>query len=237
VKSADAASPVLRAFHLLVFLGFAAGAIAGMLPELQQLFTALSHKYHCGTIPSPLGTASAIAAFLASVTLLVYLARGRSAPLWISGVVLVAFVVTLWQQSYPFSRRSTPGANLAMLEVAKQLHEAKRQQLQETGAVDTDEAAWAAALAKIEADNPGLSSPFRRRSFDVMPWRLEMIASEDLFLVDATPGTFTVFVPKDASRFTITMIGLDPEHQTVRLRDDQGEAFSLKGAYTPDTRN
>ncbi len=237
MRSAEAASPVLRAFHLLIFLGFAAGAVAGMIPELQQLFTALSHKYHCGTVPSPLGTAAAVVSVVAAVTLVACLARGKSAPLAVSIAILVSFGVTLWQQSYTFSRRSSPGANLAMLEVAKQLHEVKRQQLQETGAVDTDEASWAAALKKIEADNPGLSSPFRKRPFDLLPWRLQMLPSEDLFIADATPGTFTVFVPKDASRFTLTMIGLDPEHQTVRLRDDQGEAFSLKGAYTPDTRN
>ena len=69
-----------------------------------------------------------------------------------------------------------------------------------------------------------------------MPWSLKTLVQEGDFLTDALPGTFTVFIPADASRFTITMIGLDPEHQTVRLRDDHGQPFELKGAYTPDTR-
>ena len=50
-------------------------------------------------------------------------------------------------------------------------------------------------------------------------------------------GTDRVSYSADASRFTITMVGLDPEHQTVRLRDDQGQPFELKGAFAPDTRH
>lgn len=234
---ADASPLGLRAFHVVVFLGFAAAAVAGMLPELRQLFIALTHAWHFGTPPSPLGTTAALAAISLSVALIVFLVRGRSAPLWMSVVVLLCFLISFWQQSYSFSQRSSPGANLVMLEVAKALHEKMRTRLQQTGAVPNTLADWEAALRTIAAEKPELGSPYRTRLFARAPWKLRTIAKEGDFLLDATPGTFTVFIPADASRFTITMVGLDPEHQTVRLRDDQGQPFELKGAYTPDTRN
>ena len=236
-RTADASPLGLRAFHVVVFLGFAGAAIAGMLTELRQLLVALTHPWHFGTPPSPLGTAAALAAIVLSAALIVFLVRGRSAPLWMSAVMLAAFCVSFWQQSYVFSRRSAPGANLQMLEMGKALHEKMRAQLQQTGAVPNTAAPWEAALAALESENPALLSPFRTRFFAPIPWSLRTLAKEGDFLSDATPGTFTVFIPSDASRFTITMVGLDPEHQTVRLRDDQGQPFELKGAFTPDTRN
>ena len=227
----------LRAFHVVIFLGFAAGTVAGMLPELQQLFDALAHPWHSGTPPSPIGTAAAIVAIGLSVALIAFLFRGRSAPLAMSVAMLAAFGVSIWQQGYVFSRRSAAGANLAMLEVGQALHEKMRLQLQNSGAVPNQAAAWEEALAAVVAENPALASPFRNRSFSSVPWKLRTLVLEGDFLLDATPGTFTVFIPADASRFTVTMVGLDPEHQTVRLRDDHGQPFELKGAYTPDTRN
>jgi hypothetical protein len=234
---ADASPIGLRAFHVVVFLGFAGGTIAGMIPELRQLFVALTHPWHFGTPPSPLGTAAALAAIFSSLALIVFLVRGRSAPLWMSVVMLVAFGVSIWQQGYVFSRRSAPGANLAMLDMGKALHEKMRAQLQQSGAVPNTAAEWEAALSAIAAENPRLVSPYRSRTFAIAPWKLRTLVKEGDFLLDATPGTFTVFIPADASRFTITMVGLDPEHQTVRLRDDQGQPFELKGAFAPDTRN
>lgn len=230
-----APSPLgLRAFHVLIFLGFAAGTIAGVFPELSQLFSALAHPWHFGTPPSVPGTASALCALGLGAALIVFLVRGRSAPLWMSIAMLAAFVTAWFQQDYPFSRRSSPGANLAMFEVGKVLHETMRTRLQQTGAVPNTAAEWEAALVKLSAEHP---SPFRTRSFEPVPWSFRALVNESDFLADAQPGTFTVFIPADASRFTITMIGLDPEHQPVRLRDDQGNPFELKGAYTPDTRN
>lgn len=231
---AERASPLgLRAFHVVVFLGFAASAVAGMLTELKQLADGLTHRFHFGTPPSPLGTAAAFLAVGLAIALVVFLVRGRSAPLWMSAAILVAFAVSWWQQGYAFSRRSAPGANLAMFALGKVLHEQMRQQLQTTGAVPATQAEWEAALARAATDHP---SPYRTRTFAAVPWSLRTLAKEGDFLTDALPGTFTVFFPKDTSRFTITMIGLDPEHQTVRIRDDQGQPFELKGAYTPDTR-
>lgn len=230
----ETASPLgLRAFHVLIFLGFAAATIAGMLPELKQLLSGLLHAWHPGTPPSPLGTAAALAALGLSIALIAFLALGRSAPLWMSVAMLAAFGISIWQQSYPFERRSAPGANLAMFELGKKLHEKMRQQLQDTGAVANTQDAWRAALDAVATDTP---SPFHTRFFGTVPWTLRTLATEGDFLTDAPPGTFTVFIPADASRFTITMIGLDPEHQPVRLRDDHNQPFELKGAYTPDTR-
>lgn len=235
-KASDAARPSpfgLRAFHVVVFLGFAGAAVAGMITELQQLLRGLTHVYHFGTPPSPLGTAAAFAALGLAVALVVFLVKGRSAPLWMSGALLAAFAVSWWQQGYAFERRSAPGANLAMFELGKALHEQMRQRLQETGAVPGTAAEWEAVLTKISAEHPPV---FHTRFFGAVPWTLRTLAREGDFLSDAPPGTFTIFVPKDNSRFTITMIGLDPEHQAVRLRDDHGQPFELKGTYTPDTR-
>ncbi len=233
-RAADASGLGLRAFHVVIFLGFAAAAIAGVLPELRQLVSGLASPWHFGTPPSPFAVAAALGAAGLSAGFLVFLVRGRSAPLWMSVAMLVAFGVSYWQQGYGFSRRNAPGANLAMFELGKALHETMRGQLQQTGAVPGSAAQWQAALTALAADHP---SPFRTRSFQQVPWTLRTLQREGDFLLDASPGTFTVFVPTDNSRFTITMVGLDPEHQTVRLRDDHGQPFELKGAYTPDTRN
>lgn len=231
---AEPASPLgLRAFHVVIFLGFAAATVAGMFPELRQLISALAHPYHFGTPPSPLGTTAALAAIALSIALVVFLALGRSAPLWMSVAMLLSFGISIWQQGYAFSRRSSPGANLAMFELGKLLHEQMRARLQHTGAAPNTAKEWEDALAALGAEHP---SPFHTRFFGAVPWSLRTLAQEGDFLTDALPGTFTVYIPADASRFTITMIGLDPEHQTVRLRDDHGQPFELKGAYTPDTR-
>jgi hypothetical protein len=77
VTRADASPLGLRAFHVVVFLGFAGAAIAGMLPELRQLFVALTHPWHFGTPPSPLGAAAALIASGLGIALLVFLVRGR----------------------------------------------------------------------------------------------------------------------------------------------------------------
>jgi hypothetical protein len=62
-----------------------------------------------------------------------------------------------------------------------------------------------------------------------------MLAHDGEFAADAPPGTFAIFVPEDASRFDISMLGLDATHQVVRLRDDRGVVLELKGVFTPDT--
>ena len=238
IRSSAVVSPLgLRAFHVIIFLGFAAATVAGTLPELRQLFEALSQPWHFGTPPSVPAVTAGLAATGLSCTLLVLLVRGRSAPLWMSGVMLAAFATSIWQQGYLFSRRSVAGANLAMLEVGTGLHEKMRARLQQTGAVATNAAEWEVALRAFEAENPQLDSPFHDRFFSTVGWQVRTLVKDGDFLLDAAPGTFTVFVPPDASRFTITMVGLDPEHQTVRLRDDLGHPFELRGAYTPDTRN
>ncbi len=222
----------LRAFHALVFCGFGAATVAGMLPELQQLSEGLFHRWHFGTPPSPIGATAALGAIALCLALVFFLARGRSAPLWMSMAMLVCFCAGLFGQTYEFSARSAPGANLAMLEVGKALQEKMRVQLQDYQRVSGKEADWQAALAEVSAGKP---SPYRSRFFGAVPWRLETLAHEGDFPQAAPPGSFFVWVPKDESRFTLTMAGLDPKHQVVRLRDDRGDVFELRGTFTPDT--
>ncbi len=234
--AASAASGLgLRAFHALVFLGFGSATVAGMLTELRQLGEGLFYPWHCGTPPAPLGTAAALVAILLMLALVLFLGVGRSAPLWLSGVMLVCLLVSMFSQDYPFTRRSAPGANLQMFEVGKLLHEQMRTTLQRTLLVPKLKADWDAALAAAVGHGPALDSPYRARYFAPAPWRIVMLAREGEFQVDAPPGSFQIFVPPDASRFSISMLGLDPTHQVVRLRDDLGEVFELKGVFTPDT--
>ena len=230
------ASPLgLRAVHALVFLGFGAAAAAGMMTELRQLSEGLFYPWHFGSPPSAVGVAAALTALLLCAGLVVFLFIGRSAPIWMSVVMLLCLLGSIFNQDYPFSRRSAPGANLQMLEVAKLLHEEIRLKLQATGRVPARRVEWEQALIAVVGDNPKLQSSYHRRFFARQPWRAELIANEGDFLADAAPGTFQIYVPTDASRFTLTMLGLDSEHQVVRLRDDQGEVFALKGVFTPDT--
>lgn len=235
-SASPAASGVgLRAFHALVFLGFGAATVAGMLTELRQLGEGLFYPWHCGTPPAPLGTAAALVAIVLCVLLVLFLGIGRSAPLWMSAVMLVCLLVSMFNQDYPFTRRSAPGANLQMFEVGKLLHEEMRTRLQRTLLVPKLKADWDAALVAAVADDETLKSPYRARNFGKAPWQIQMIANEGDFIADAPPGTFQIFVAPDASRFSISMLGLDPTHQVVRLRDDLGEVFELKGVFTPDT--
>jgi uncharacterized membrane protein YphA (DoxX/SURF4 family) len=224
----------LRAVHAIIFFGFGAAAIAGMLTELRQLAEGLFHPWHCGTPPAPFGTAAALIAGLLCVALVVFLVVGRSAPLWMSGLMLLCLVGSILSQDFPVARRSPPGANLKMLEVGKALHGAMREQLQRMLRVPASKADWTLALQKVAAEDNGLS-PYRARFFSAVPWSVELLPREGEFLADAPPGTFQVYVPEDASRFSVTLLGLDAEHQVVRLRDDQGEVFELKGVFSPDT--
>lgn len=235
-SAAAGTSPLaLRAFHAVVFLGVGSATVAGMVTELRQLGEGLFHPWHFGTPPSAAGTAAAFVALGLCLALLVFLFLGRSAPLWMSAVLLVCLVVAMLNQDYKVSHRSAPGANLSMLEAGQALHEKMRAQLQRTQAVPNTREQWSAALAAVVTENENLSSPYRQRFFKPTAWRVEMLGTEGDFLADAPPGTFAIWIPDDASRFTITLFGLDPEHQVVRLRDDRGQVIELKGAFNPDT--
>jgi hypothetical protein len=226
-------SPGLRAFHALLFVGFGASTVAGMLPELRQLTQAWTEPWHSGSPPSLPGTAAALASIALIAALIGFLASGRSAPLWISVALLVAFGVGLWDHDYPVSARSAAGANRVMLEVGSALHQNMQRQLQDHQAVPTTQPEWATAL---ECAAEQRESPFRRPSFQIVPWSIALLHKGGELLPDVPPGTFTVWVPPDASRFTITMTGLDSTHHSTRLRDDQGELVELEGLYAPGVR-
>lgn len=219
-----------------MFLGFGAATVAAMGSELRQLGEGLLYPWHCGNPPSPAGVAAALVAVVLSLGLLVFLVRSRSAPLWMSVAMLVAFIGALLGQDLPITRRSVPGANLAMLQLGQALQQKMRSHLQDHQRVPADAAAWEAALAAVLAENPTLESPYRRRYFSRVPWSIVGLAQEGDFNPAAPPGAFAIWLPPDASRFTITLCGLAVDHQVVRLRDAEGQIVDLKGAFTPDTR-
>ncbi len=221
----------LRLVHAVVFLGFASATLAAVHPELIQLWVAWSHDFHPGTPPSVLGVAAGLVAAGGALTLVVFFARGQSAPLWVSGALLGSLLAGLASQGRGApSRRSPEGANLLLLELGRAVHLKARDRLQQTGEAPTAKLFWDEALTT----SMGPERPFHQRWFADVPWKLELLSRAEDFPAAAQPGTLLVFVSEDKATFTITLVGLDEHLAPARLRDRENRPIELKGVFNPD---
>ncbi|MBX7098613.1 MAG: hypothetical protein K1X89_12975 [Myxococcaceae bacterium] len=219
---------MLRAVHAVSFLGLAAAAVAGIHPEVEQLWRALAQPYHCGTAPSPLGLAAALLALVGAVVLLASLVRRRSAPLWASGGILVALASSLAAQGHDVSRRSAAGANALFLATGRELFLPMNGTLQQHGEVPRDLAAWSQALAKAAETVP---LAYRGRLFA----RVEPSVASGEEQGDRPPGTVLVAVGPDAVSFSLRFVGIDGDGRPALLSDERGAAVELRGVFNPDT--
>jgi hypothetical protein len=224
----------LRIVYAVVFLGLAASALAAAWPELTQLYVGLGRPYHFGAPPRPLPLLGAGLVLLGLGVVGAAWARGRSAPLWASVVILVAAVLPmfgLWGE-VP-QGRSWAAADRVILDVGHALQRRMVDVLQQRGEVPLDEATWQVALAEVAGPTP---SPARDRSFQRLPWRVQRIPEPTARPDPLVPSTLLVWVASEGEAFQIHPVGFSPGGQVAPLADDQGVPVVLRGTFNPDMR-
>lgn len=230
-SAAAAPSPLgLRLLHAAVFLAFAAGVGAAALPEWRHLAHALGQPFHVGEPPRWLVLAACLLAAAGALRLLWGLARGRSAPLWASGLVLLGVLGTMagGRPGAP-TERSEEAANLAFLRTARRVHLAMVQQLQAHGEVPVAPESWRQAL---EAAGPR-SDRVRTRAFRAVPPQVVWLASEAALPEPLVPGALGVYVSPDGAAFTLRPVGMRAGSPSLLL-DEGGAPLVLRGLFNPD---
>ncbi|AEI68123.1 hypothetical protein [Corallococcus macrosporus] len=221
----------LRLVHAALFLAFAAGVVVASVPEWTHLAQALRQPFHAGGAPRWLVLAGALLAVVGTARLGWDLVRGRSAPLWASGGILLGVMATLaggkpqgLEQS-----RSEVAANLELLRVARRVHLQMVHELQSHGETPRSQDAWRAALQQSGASEARV---FTRAFRPVLP-QLAWLPSESALPEPLVPGQLAVHVTPDGVGFTVRLVGLE-KGQPVLLEDDQGAPLVLRGLYNPD---
>lgn len=215
--------PGLRIIHAIVFLGFASVTIAGAHQELLHLARGLMRPFSAGTPPHAIACASGLAAALGALILIVCVARRRTVPLVVSGLILLAFAGSLTLLQHEPKQRTVPGANVKALQQAQALHEKLNGPLQRAGQVLPD-----AASTPIEAE-----SPFYERPFKPLPWHIEASKRTDALPDGAKPGWLLLHVEDSQAAFVITAVGIDEDGEPSLLRAE-GKPIEYRGAYNPD---
>lgn len=224
MKSQRASSPALRVFHAIVFLGFAAAAIAGTHQELIQLWRVVSQPYNAGTRPIPIACAAGLLAAVLTLVLLACVALGRTVPLAVSGLMLLSFAGSFAVHLEEPKQRSVPGANVKALDRAKELHGKIATVLQLTRVVPTS-----GQTLRVEGE-----SPFHKRFLTPLPWRVELVPSIEQLPEGAEPGWLLLQASPDAASFAISSVGIDDQGLPSLLRQD-GKPVAYRGAFNPDT--
>lgn len=228
------AAPALKIIHALVFLGFAALAIAAASPELTQLWWALSSPYHAGAAPFWPAVLGAAASAAGAAVLAVRLVQRREVALFVSLAILAGLLAALTVNASAPQGRSAEAANLALLEVARAVRQQMGAALQKDAAVPADAAAWEAALARAQAEKPEARPAVRDRAFRLVPFRVQRVEAEDWAGEGADPGTLGVWISDDRVSFLITPVGLGPAGAPRVLADDRDRPIRLKGVFNPD---
>lgn len=221
----------LRVLHGLVFGGFTAMCLAAGSPELVHLVRTQLQPFHPGPPPRPELLLPMLAALVGMTAVLVQSARGRSARLHWSLLILVALVLTLWgQRDGLVAGRTADSANLKILEVARKLHEGTVSSLQAQGAVSEDVRPWQAALEQV---SQGMPSPVRTRSFAPLPFRIQKVDSPEVLPSDAPPGTLLLYVMEGGVAYELHPVGVSSTGEPWPLRSPEGEALVFRGIFNP----
>ncbi len=224
----------LRVVYGVVYLGLAAAAVAAALPELSQLLFALSRDFHFGTPPRP---AALLGVGLVAVGLGVVIlrwSRGGDAPLWASGLVLLAAalpVLGMWRE-VP-QGRSWAAADKAILDVAHLVQRQMVDRLQSEGEVPRALAPWQNVLGEVTKNR---ASPVLDRSFARVPYALERIPEPNARPQPLRPGTLLVYVAPEGEAFEIYPVGFSPEGDVAPLADEGGNPVVLRGTFNPEMR-
>lgn len=218
-----AAPPVLRLVHAIVFLGFASAAMAGTHQELLQLWRVLTQSYNAGTPPLPIACASGLVAAFGALFLIARVGFGKTVPLRVSALLLLAFLGSLTVLTAEPKQRTVPGANVTVLEKGKELHLKLNEGLQKTGTLSSSPEAF--TLEGV--------SPFHKRLLTSLPWRVEKVNRTDALPDGAQPGWLLVQPSADLASYVITCVGIDSEGEPSLLRQE-GNPIEYRGAYNPD---
>jgi hypothetical protein len=228
---ASSAPPGLKVVHAAVFLFFAGLAVSAASPELAQLRFAASGPYHAGTPPfwpAVIGSALAVGGY---AVVLVRLVQKKEVSLFVSGAIGLGLVLALTVNATQPAQRSIDGANVALVEIARELQRGLGARLQKDAEVPL---AWDDALAA--ALNKHADQPFegRDRLFRSLKVRTQQVSEARWEGQGAVPGTLGIWVSDDRAQFTITPIGLTLSGQPGLLRDDRDQPIHYRGVYNPD---
>ncbi|MCP3145303.1 hypothetical protein [Pyxidicoccus xibeiensis] len=221
----------LRLVHAVVFLAFAAGVLVASRVEWLHVAHALGQPFHAGAPPRWLLLGASLLSAVGSLRLGVALARGRSAPGWASGAILLGVVGTLaaGRPQGLEETRSESAANVEFLRVARRVHLAMVGELQAHGGAPVEPEAWRSALARAE----GREARVRTRTFQPVAPQVVWLPSEAAVPEPLVPGSLAVHVTPDGVGFTVRVVGL-VDGRPALLRDDQGALLVLRGLYNPD---
>ena len=221
----------LRLVHAAVFLAFAAGVASAALPEWRHLAHALGQPFHVGAPPRWLVLAASLLAAAGALRLGWALARSRTAPLWASGVILLAVTGTLAVGSPRGleETRSETAANLDFLRVARRVHLAMVQELQAHGGAPVDVETWRRALRQAGAREARV----RTHAFQPVEPQVLWLPSEEALPEPLLPGALVVHVTPEGVGFSMRVVGLEQGRPTL-LKDERGATLELRGLYNPD---
>jgi hypothetical protein len=205
--------------------------LAAGWPELEHLARTQLQPFHPGPPPRPELVLPVLAALVGMTAVLVQNARGRSARLSWSLLILGALVLTLWgQRDGLVAGRTVDSANLKILQVARELHGRTVDALRAQGSVSEDVGTWQAALEQVSQGQP---SPVRTRSFEPLPFRIQKVDSPEALPSEVPPGTLLLYVLEGGVAYELHPVGVSPSGEPWRLRDSGGEALVFRGAFSP----
>jgi len=231
-REAPGRSPLaLRLIHAAVFLAFAAGGVAAALPEWRHGVFALGRPYHVGSPPRALLVLGSALAVTGAAGLLVALARGRSAPLAASWLILggAGASVLGTAGSPPPERSSELSANTALIQLGQRVQLAMVTQLQERGEVPVALSPWQEALERLAPSR----RPFLTRTFQPVPSRVVQVQTPEARPEPLIPGSLLLLVSPDGASFELRLVGLAEGRPQV-LVDETGAPVVLRGLYNPN---
>ncbi|WP_224360384.1 hypothetical protein [Hyalangium versicolor] len=232
-REAPGRSPLaLRLVHAAIFLAIVAGVVAAAVPEWRHGWFALGRPYHAGPPPRALLLLGSALATVGAAALLVALARGRSAPLGVSWLVLggAGAVVLGAAGSPPRENPSELAINTRLIQLGQSVQTAMVGRLQERGEVPVALEPWQEALARAAPSE----SPIRTRTFQQVPPRVVRVETPEARPEPLIPGTLLLYVSPDGASFEIRLVGLSPQGLPQVLGDETGAPVVLQGLYNPD---
>jgi hypothetical protein len=231
-REAPGRSPLaLRLIHAAVFLAFAAGVVAAALPEWRHGVFALGRPYHVGSPPRALLILGSALAVTGAAGLLVALARGRSAPLAVSWLILGGAGATVLGSagSPPPERSSELSANTALIQLGQRVQLSMVTQLQARGEVPVALAPWQETLERLAPSR----RPFLTWTFQPVPSRVVQVETPEARPEPLVPGTLLLLVSPDGASFELRLVGLVEGRPQV-LMDETGAPVVLRGLYNPN---